>query len=77
MAGLVLFFQLCVLLYIQPGYNSLPEKVVVGFYGEALCPDCINFGNGPLTEAFKEVRASMTWIIIIPICPLDFGDFHP
>ena len=29
--------------------------VKVGFYGEALCPDCINFINGPLTVAFKEV----------------------
>ena len=29
--------------------------VEVGFYGEALCPDCINFIDGPLTVAFKEV----------------------
>lgn len=29
--------------------------VTVGFYGEALCPDCISFINGPLTTAFKEV----------------------
>ena len=31
------------------------EMVTVGFYGEALCPDCINFIKGPLTMAFKEV----------------------
>ena len=30
--------------------------VKVGFYGEALCPDCINFINGPLTVAFNQVR---------------------
>ena len=30
--------------------------VLLGFYGESLCPDCINFSNGPLTKAFDEVR---------------------
>ena len=31
------------------------EAVNVGFYGEALCPDCIAFITGPLTRAFSEV----------------------
>lgn len=31
------------------------SMVKVGFYGEALCPDCIAFINGPLTIAFREV----------------------
>ena len=32
-------------------------KVTVGFYGESLCPDCIAFANGPLTEAFDKVAS--------------------
>ncbi len=31
------------------------NNVVIGFYSESLCPDCIAFSNGPLTDAFKEV----------------------
>ena len=41
------------LLFLTPAASQ--EMVTVGFYGEALCPDCINFINGPLTMAFKEV----------------------
>ena len=36
--------------------NSSDQKVVLGFYGESLCPDCIAFANGPLKEAFNEVK---------------------
>ena len=32
------------------------DKVLIGFYSESLCPDCIAFATGPLNEAFKEVR---------------------
>lgn len=31
------------------------DKVVVGFYGESLCPDCIAFCTGPLHKAVQEV----------------------
>ena len=31
------------------------DRVVVGFYSEALCPDCLELSNGPLTEAFEKV----------------------
>ena len=40
-------------LFLAPAASQ--EMVTVGFYGEALCPDCINFIRGPLTMAFKEV----------------------
>jgi hypothetical protein len=43
-----------VALFLAPA-ASQETTVKVGFYGEALCPDCINFINGPLTHAFKEV----------------------
>ncbi len=29
--------------------------VSVGFYSEALCPDCLAFSNGPLNDAFSQV----------------------
>ena len=35
------------------------DKVVVGFYGESLCPDCIAFCTGPLRKAFDEVNRSI------------------
>ncbi len=31
------------------------DNVVIGFYSESLCPDCIALSNGPLTDAFNEV----------------------
>ena len=31
------------------------ERVLVGYYGESLCPDCINFTDGPLSQAFEKV----------------------
>ena len=31
------------------------DKVIVGFYGESLCPDCIAFCTGPLHKAVQEV----------------------
>ena len=34
--------------------GPLSDKVEIGFYSEALCPDCLALSNGPLTEAFKE-----------------------
>ena len=34
------------------------EKVEMGFYSEALCPDCIALSNGPLKFAFDNV----SWI---------------
>lgn len=35
------------------------DKVVVGFYSESLCPDCINFARGPMHKAMKEARIYM------------------
>ena len=32
------------------------DKVIVGFYGESLCPDCIAFCTGPLHKAVQEVK---------------------
>ncbi len=34
---------------------SSADKVVVGFYSEQLCPDCLMLSNGPLTDAFEQV----------------------
>ena len=31
------------------------DKVLIGFYSEALCPDCMDFACGALNEAFKKV----------------------
>lgn len=31
------------------------DKVLIGFYSEALCPDCMDFTCGALNEAFKKV----------------------
>lgn len=35
------------------------DKVIVGFYGESLCPDCIAFCTGPLHKAFQEASHLM------------------
>lgn len=43
-----------VLLLIHAGIGSC-DKVLLGYYGEALCPDCVAFSNGPLTDAFNQV----------------------
>ena len=45
----------CLAAFFLAPAASQESIVKVGFYGEALCPDCINFINGPLTRAFKEV----------------------
>ena len=34
------------------------EKVQLGFYSESLCPDCIDFANGPLEKAMNEVYSN-------------------
>lgn len=34
------------------------DKVVVGFYSESLCPDCINLARGPMNDAVKEARTT-------------------
>jgi interferon gamma-inducible protein 30 len=31
------------------------DVVQLGFYSESLCPDCINFANGPLEKAVNEI----------------------
>lgn len=42
----VTFFSLILCL------NGADDRVVVGFYGESLCPDCIQFATIDLNEAF-------------------------
>ncbi len=32
------------------------SKVLVSLYAESLCPDCIEFTQDPLNQAFSEVR---------------------
>ena len=51
---MLLVLATLVALFLAPA-ASQESRVTVGFYGESLCPDCINFINGPLTHAFKEV----------------------
>ena len=36
------------------GRVQCAEKVQLGFYSESLCPDCIDFANGPLEEAMNK-----------------------
>ncbi|CAI8014765.1 Gamma-interferon-responsive lysosomal thiol protein [Geodia barretti] len=36
------------------------EKVQLGFYSESLCPDCIDFANGPLEKAMNEIGSIFT-----------------
>ena len=50
------------------------DKVEIGFYSEALCPDCLSFSNGPLTEAFKE--ASLLMGVNKDINPSDISSVH-
>lgn len=45
-----------VLVVFLTASGKADDKVVVGFYGESLCPDCIAFCTGPLHKAVKEVR---------------------
>ena len=35
------------------------DRVVVSLYAESLCPDCIGFSQGPLSEAFNKVFSFM------------------
>lgn len=54
MSKLVIFLAFTGLLY---GSGAHPEEnqVIVSFYAESLCPDCIHFTEGPLTDAFEKV----------------------
>jgi hypothetical protein len=47
------------------------EKVQLGFYSESLCPDCIDFANGPLEKAMNEVqkRGSITYCNVSAVAP--------
>ena len=33
------------------------EKVMVGYYAESLCPDCIAFSTGPMKSAVEQVSS--------------------
>lgn len=46
---------LLLLCFVTQSLQAGDRKVVVGYYGESLCPDCVDFSNGPLTDAFDEV----------------------
>ena len=37
--------------------SQAEDKVVIGFYSESLCPDCIAFTNRELSKAFQEACA--------------------
>lgn len=56
--GVVTVFVLVGLLLITDGLAD--DKVIVGFYGESLCPDCIAFCTGPLHKAVQEVVLRLT-----------------
>ena len=43
--------------------SSADQKAVLGYYAESLCPDCEDFSNGPLTDAFNEVSIKMIHLI--------------
>ena len=49
------FIWLVLALSLTPASSA--DKVVVGFYAEALCPYCLQLSNGPLTDAFEQVSA--------------------
>ena len=50
--ALVVFAALAVLC----GPAQCAEKVQLGFYSESLCPDCLDYSNGPLEKAINEAR---------------------
>ena len=43
------------LLAVCVGAVVSDDRVIVGFYSEALCPDCLALSTGPLSEAFEKV----------------------
>lgn len=45
------------LLAVLSVHVQCAEKVQLGFYSESLCPDCIDFANGPLEKAMNEASA--------------------
>jgi len=50
------------------------EKVVLALYAESLCPDCISYTQGPLSEAFEKVpysSCSSSCNILVENCVLD------
>lgn len=52
---IVLALALCV-----PALQKRREgNVVIGYYAESLCPDCIAFSNGPLTKAFQQASIKL------------------
>lgn len=51
-AGILVF-----LLALLSARVQCAEKVQLGFYSESLCPDCINFANGPLEKAMNEASS--------------------
>ena len=51
--GVVTIFLFIGLLLIADGLAD--DKVTVGFYGESLCPYCIELCTGPLHKAVQEV----------------------
>ncbi len=46
------------LLFVPPTLSD--DKVVVGFYSEALCPGCLELSNVELTKAFMEVAKDIS-----------------
>ena len=51
----VLSLTLCVPT-LQKGSRD-NDQVVVGYYAESLCPDCLNLSNGPMNKAFQQACA--------------------
>lgn len=48
------------------------EKVMVGFYSESLCPDCIALSTGPLNDAIEKVsRLAYVYVYV------DIYDVYP
>ena len=55
--------SLCLLLSL-----ALPalcaDKVVIGFFSESLCPDCIDLARGPMNNAVEKARL-IAWCDLI------------
>ena len=55
----VVAIMLALALCVPALQNKRPEaNVLIGYYAESLCPDCIAFSNGPLTKAFQQASNS-------------------
>ena len=55
----VVVIMLALALCVPALQNKKPEaNVIIGYYAESLCPDCIAFSNGPLTKAFQQASNS-------------------